>query len=127
MEADLPKVLSSLVLFLGLAAVACGSSGSGIGAPAPNGGGCVVSADCASGVCAKSQDFPGGYCTQGCSVTDPNSCPLGSVCIDDASGVPPNSGITAVCYQACNSNADCMRAGYQCLEKANHMVCRNGN
>ncbi len=121
------KVLSSLFLFLGLALVACSSGGSGgTGAGSP-GSGCSSSSSCNGGVCAQSQDFPGGYCTQGCTLNDPNSCPAGSVCIDDASGVPPGSGITAVCYQSCNSDADCTRAGYKCLEKANHMVCRNGN
>jgi hypothetical protein len=123
----LRRILSSLFLFLGFSLVACGSSGSGGMGTAQPGGGCASGGDCASGLCAKSQDFPGGYCTQGCSLTDPNSCPAGSVCIDDASGVPPNSGISAVCYQTCNSNTDCTRAGYQCLEKSNHMVCRNGN
>lgn len=122
------KVLSSLFLFLGLGLVACGGSGSGYaGGPAPTGGSCTTNAGCTGGVCAQSQDFPGGYCTQGCSLTDPSSCPAGSVCINDASGVPANSGITSVCYQTCTSNAGCLRPGYQCLEKANHMVCRNGN
>lgn len=121
------RVLASFLLFLGLALVAGGCSSSGSGGSAPSGSGCATTADCTGGVCATSQDFPGGYCTQGCSLTDPNSCPAGSVCIDDASGVAPDSGITAVCYQACNSNADCTRSGYQCLEKANHLVCRNGN
>ncbi len=121
------RILSTLFVSLSLALVACGSSGSGGAGVGQPGSGCATSANCAGGVCATSQDFPGGYCTQGCSLTDPNSCPAGSVCIDDASGVPPDSGIAAVCYQSCNSNADCTRPGYQCLEKANHMVCRNGN
>ena len=122
------RIVSTLFLSLTFALVACGSSGSGgAGGAGQPGSGCATSANCAGGVCAQSQDFPGGYCTLGCSINDPNSCPPGSVCINDASGVPPNSGISSICYQTCNSNADCTRAGYQCLEKANHLVCRNGN
>ena len=116
--------VSFLVFLASLALPACGSGGSG--GAAQTGGGCTTNADCATGLCVKSQDFPGGYCSQGCTLNDPASCPTGSVCIDDASGVPADAGISAVCYQACNSNADCARAGYACLEKASHMVCRNG-
>ena len=101
---------------------ACSSSSS---APS-TGSGCASSADCGGGLCVVSQDFVGGYCTKGCSLADPSSCPAGSVCIDDASGVPADAGISAVCYQSCRTSADCTRPGYACLEKANHMVCRNG-
>lgn len=73
-----------------------------------------------------SQDFPSGYCTQGCDVTNASGCPSGSVCIDDASGVPADAGVKGVCYQTCQTTADCGRPGFACLEKANHLVCRNG-
>lgn len=73
-----------------------------------------------------SQDFPSGYCTQGCELGNPSSCPAGSVCIDDASGVPADAGVTAICYEACQTNSDCGQAGFACLEKASQMVCRNG-
>lgn len=89
----------------------------------PTGGGCQTSAQCSGGICDVSSDFPGGYCTEACSMTDPASCPIGSVCINDASGAPP--GVSAVCYQSCHTNADCLRPGYACLEKANYLVCRN--
>ncbi len=114
-------LLFFLVSFL--APVACGSGSSPI---ASTGGGCTTSSDCASGLCVESADFPSGYCSQGCTLADPASCPGGSVCIDDASGVPADAGISAVCYHSCTQDADCTRAGYRCLEKANHMVCRNG-
>ncbi len=113
--------LSSALLLL---VVACSSGGSTTSATSV-GAGCASGGTCAGGLCAQSQDFPGGYCTQACSLSDPTSCPAGSVCIDDASGVPQDAGVTAICYQTCQTNADC-RSGYACLEKANHMVCRNG-
>lgn len=118
------RLLSALALVGAALFAACSDS-------TANGGGttgstCTSGASCAGGVCAKSQDFPNGYCTQGCKLTDPSTCPAGSVCIDDASGVPADAGITAVCYQACQSDANCTLPGFKCLEKASKMVCRNG-
>ncbi len=118
----MPRFVLALVVVVGLAA--CSSSSSSSNATQA-GGSCSDSSQCAGGICVHSQDFPNGYCTQGCSLSDPSSCPAGSVCIDDASGVPQDAGVSAVCYQTCQTNADC-RSGYACLEKANHMVCRNG-
>ena len=117
------KVLAPFILCVHM--VACGSSSTSSNTT-PTGGPCTSNAACAGGVCATSQDFPSGYCTIGCQLADPSGCPSGSVCIDDASGVPVDSGISAVCYQTCQNNSDCARAGYACLEKANHLVCRNG-
>ena len=113
------KALVTVALVL----VACSSSSS---SNVPNGGACGDAAACSGGLCAQSQDFPSGYCTQGCTLGDPTSCPAGSVCIDDASGVPASAGVSAICYQSCQSDADCTRPGYKCLEKANNLVCRNG-
>lgn len=98
---------------------------SGCGSGTPAGGNCTGGTACAGGVCLQSGDFPNGYCTQGCQLSNPSSCPSGSVCIDDSSGTAPDAGITSVCYQSCTSNGDC-RAGYACLEKAGHLVCRQG-
>lgn len=109
---------------------ACSGSDSTVGAggagATPTGGGCGAASTCSGGICATSGDFPSGYCTQGCSLGDPSTCPTGSVCIDDASGAPADAGVKALCYQSCTGSADCSRAGYKCLEKASHMVCRNG-
>jgi hypothetical protein len=91
------------------------------------GGTCGSSDDCAGGICAVSQDFPSGYCTQGCELGEASSCPSGSVCIDDVSGVPASANVTAICYRSCQTTADCARAEFECLEKANELVCRNGN
>jgi hypothetical protein len=115
-------VLARLLILTALVLV--GVSGCGGGTPA--GSGCTGSSTCGGGVCLQSQDFPGGYCSQGCQVSNPSSCPGGSVCIDDPSGAPADAGVTAVCYQSCTSNSDCTRAGFSCLEKAGHMVCRHG-
>ena len=114
-----------VVGILVVALFACGGSGSS-SSGTPTGGSCGNASACQGGTCAVSPDFPAGYCTKGCSLNDPTSCPGGSVCIDDASGAPADSGITAICYQTCQSSADCGRAGYACLEKASHMVCRQG-
>lgn len=116
------KVLCVLAV-TGLGACASGSDT----APAPTGGACSSSASCgATGVCATSQDFPNGYCTRGCALANPSSCPNGSVCIDDASGVPSDAGVSAICYQSCQNDADCTQPGFKCLEKASKRVCRSG-
>ena len=104
--------------------IQCGSSESNV---TSTGDHCTSGTSCASGICAVSSDFPSGYCTQGCRLADSSSCPAGSACIDDVSGVPADAGIKAICYQTCMTDADCGRLGYRCLEKANHLVCRNGN
>lgn len=119
----------ALVLFTLACLAACsGASSSSVSSSSgatPTGGGCASADTCSGGICAQSADFPSGYCTQGCSPSDPSSCPAGSVCIDDASGAPPEAGVKSLCYQSCQTAADCTRAGYSCLEKANHLVCRN--
>ena len=122
---DMPKrFVAPFVLGLGL--IACSSSSSSSSGTA-TGGGCTTSATCSGGICVTSPDFPSGYCTQGCQLANAASCPSGSVCIDDASGAPPDAGVTAICYQSCQQTSDCGgRAGYACLEKSSHMVCRNG-
>jgi hypothetical protein len=125
-EQAMNRFFSSAFLLIALSyGYACGGNSATAGGT-QNGGGCSSGGSCAGGVCATSADFPGGYCTTGCSLADATSCPNGSVCIDDASGTPADAGLTAICYQSCTTNADCTRAGYKCLEKAGHMVCRNG-
>jgi hypothetical protein len=116
--------LTALAL-IGAALVAACSDSTSTGGGA-TGSTCTSGTSCGGGVCAKSNDFPNGYCTQGCKLGDPSTCPSGSVCIDDASGVPADAGVTAVCYQACQTDANCTLPGFKCLEKASKMVCRNG-
>jgi hypothetical protein len=117
------KLLVSVAFLL---FVACSGASSSSPSSTANGASCSSAATCSGGLCAQSQDFPSGYCTEACTLSDPASCPTGSVCIDDASGVPADAGVSSICYQACGSDADCTRPGYKCLEKANHLVCRNG-
>jgi len=68
------------------------------------GAACTTDAPCAPGVCGTG--FPGGYCTQDCSV---DACPLGSRCVSNAT--------VAVCLQSCvgprTGQSEC-RAGYVC-------------
>lgn len=116
-----------LVSVLGACSGSASTVGPGGGAgTTQTGGSCGAASACSGGVCATSGDFPAGYCTQGCTLGDPSTCQAGSVCIDDASGAPADAGIKALCYQSCATDADCTRAGYKCLEKASHKVCRNG-
>jgi hypothetical protein len=118
------RVASALALVATLVLAACSDSTSS--SAGTTGSTCTTSTSCGGGLCATSNDFPNGYCTQGCTLGDPASCPSGSVCIDDASGVPADAGVKAVCYQACQTDANCSIPGFKCLEKASKLVCRNG-
>ena len=132
MDFPMGRQAAAWMVVLGLAfgtVVACSGSDSSVGAgggATPTGGSCAQGIGCSGGICATSGDFPSGYCTQACTLTDPSTCQTGSVCIDDASGAPADAGVKALCYQSCTSDADCTRVGYKCLEKASHKVCRNG-
>lgn len=112
-----------IVSFVGLAALCACSSDSNSGTA--TGGGCSTSDQCGTGLCLRSADFPNGYCSQGCDLGNPSSCPSGSTCIDDASGAPADAGVRAVCYQTCGSTSDC-QSGLACLEKSSKKVCRAG-
>lgn len=118
------RIVSALALVGLLVLAACSDSTSS--SAGTTGSTCTNSANCGGGLCAKSNDFPNGYCTQGCTLGDPTTCPSGSVCIDDASGVPADAGVKAVCYQACQTDTNCTIPGFKCLEKASKLVCRNG-
>ena len=86
---------------------------------------CSSAADCPRELCLRSTEFPNGYCSQACDPEDEGSCPRGSYCIDDASGAPPDSGVTSVCYQGCATDDDCQH-GLTCSEKEARLVCRAG-
>lgn len=115
-----------LSIFIAMSIAACSGTSAPASSTTANGGGCSSDTSCSGGICVESQDFPGGYCTTACKLSDPSTCPSGSVCIDDVSGVPVDAGASAICYESCQTDTDCKRSGYRCLEKANHMVCRNG-
>jgi hypothetical protein len=108
-----------LTQFLGLGviivAVACGGTQtapqtSSAGATkSPIGGACTSDAACETGLFCDTGD-PGGQCLKKCSSTA--DCGSGAVCSDEKK-----------CYHACQSKADCTRAGYTCVGKAPQMFC----
>jgi hypothetical protein len=73
----------------------------------PLGAACDADADCASGLCITSGDFPGGLCTEACGEEGP--CPAGFSCVSNASGI---------CLPSCETDADCARPGYICSEQS---------
>ncbi|MBK7858191.1 MAG: hypothetical protein IPJ65_06120 [Archangiaceae bacterium] len=85
-------------LLLLLCSMACGPT---VGDP------CTTDRDCLGRTCLN-DGLPGGYCTLSCSMSDPNTCPAGSVCIRDAI----RNGVNG-CFRSCASTRDC-RSGYSC-------------
>jgi hypothetical protein len=79
------------------------------GGKSPIGGGCKADDDCVGGLFCDKND-PGGQCLKKCSSSA--DCGSGSVCSDEKK-----------CYQACQSKADCKRAGYTCVGKAPQTFC----
>ncbi len=84
---------------------------------------CQGKADCEGGMClpelmySDPTGWPGGYCTQPCSVDDP--CPGGSDCLELGDG--------QYCIQGCATHGDC-RPGYLCQPVARVCLpdCRRG-
>jgi hypothetical protein len=95
-----------LVVLLGLCAapVACGTDDVG---PESRmvGGRCTTNNDCVTRCLVDATDYPGGYCTVGCTTN--GDCPAGSACVAREGGV---------CMATCRVSADCedYGAGYQC-------------
>lgn len=86
-------LLASLIIF---PLLGCGSS---------IGDTCSVNGDCGDERVCRA-DFPGGYCTQGCtSEGDTASCPSDSICTAQFRSL--------VCMTRCKEHSDC-REGYQC-------------
>jgi hypothetical protein len=56
--------------------------------------------------------FPGGYCTQDCSMGG-QPCPGGSTCRDTGGGGPGFP--SQICLETCNTGRDC-RMGYNCVQ-----------
>ena len=90
------------ILFLALISPACDEA-------APLGASCGADADCTSGFCITSGDFPGGVCTEACGEEGP--CPDGFACVSNSSGI---------CLEVCTTTADCSRAsdGWVCAEQS---------
>jgi hypothetical protein len=77
----------------------------------PVGDPCMDQVDCGNaGFCIdEGQGFPGGYCSQDCSMGPGGSmCPMGATCRGFGRG-------NAICLDACANNAEC-RAGYICVQ-----------
>ncbi len=81
----------------------------------PIGGPCTANTDCAATNLAPacldetSQHFPGGFCTQWCSLAG-DDCPLGSACV--AYGATATG--SGFCFPSCSTPADCA-PGYTCM------------
>jgi hypothetical protein len=77
--------------------------------PVPVGVTCASDSSCqpaSGGLClTPAQGFPGGYCTEFCSV---GSCPAGSLCVDVGAAGDP----LPLCFTTCTSS--CSRSGYVC-------------
>jgi hypothetical protein len=72
---------------------------------------CTADVECRTGVCSQGTEWPGGYCSSGCSVTR-QGCPPGSVCV----GAVGSDDDFGTCYESCDSHADCREAeGYVCV------------
>lgn len=56
--------------------------------------------------CRRSENFPGGYCTLDCASS---SCPDGTECT--------SWGYEEICAPNCESDADCPRSGYACVDE----------
>lgn len=99
------SIVLPLVSALSLALAGCGTDDTAGGL----GDRCSGAAECASGNCNLTGDFPGGLCTQAC--TKASDCPAGFACISNSGGI---------CMETCASNADCSRstAGWVCREQS---------
>lgn len=107
-------------------ATACATSFSCTPGPRPAGASCQIHNQCSATandpLCLVDPFFfgwPGGYCTEYCDLSAPD-CPAGSVCSDY---IFLQSG-NGTCMDSCNTDADC-RAGYQCLDFGEGLICVN--
>jgi hypothetical protein len=88
------------LLLLAVTAAACGPT---------VGDQCTTANDCLGQICWQGAAFPGGYCSQSCTVGDPTSCPSGTECVNNG----PNANPKAACYRTCTMATEC-RASYVC-------------
>jgi len=94
------------------------SSGSTDMGPQPS----AIGSPCSRNTCTApltcDENWPGGFCTELCSLTS-NPCPPDTVCVtvDNVSG-----GATKVCAPRCTSVSTC-RTGYECCTLALGGAC----
>lgn len=101
-------LFASLVFALTLALGGCASEVGNDGAKV--GGSCVVSGECTNdSVCRTGEDWPGGYCAQGCDTNE--DCADGALCSELEGGI---------CIVECGATGDCRSSeddgGYACSE-----------
>ncbi len=78
---------------------------------------CASADDCVGGACIREADdgWPGGTCGYpGCRLSGSGpaeTCPSGSVCVDDEDGSPE----IGICLPACSTSASSCRPGYACV------------
>jgi hypothetical protein len=83
---------------------------------------CATAADCGTEpewVCLTGEAFPGGYCTWGAVAAGFSECPTGShVHYPPQWDINPLEAfeIDAMCARTCQTDADCGRSGYGCME-----------
>jgi hypothetical protein len=74
---------------------------------------CVSDADCAGGRCAATSPlgpaFPGNYCTARCF--EDSDCGVGGACLVFEGSPDPGH-----CFESCQSDADCTREQYRCVQ-----------
>lgn len=74
---------------------------------------CDEDADCEGGSCAAAsplgKPFPGNYCTGRCY--EDAECGAGGACLVARASADPGH-----CYEGCETDADCARRGYRCVE-----------
>jgi hypothetical protein len=83
-------------VLLALGALGCGSS---------IGDACSTDQDCGGRTCGLADAFPGGYCTQRCTLGDDGTCPTGASCHVHHGEVD--------CLRTCHEDVEC-RSGYTC-------------
>jgi len=83
-------------LLFALVASGCGST---------VGDACRTDQDCGGRTCRRGEDYPGGYCTQHCTLGDNHTCPSGAWC--------EHHHGEDVCLRRCADDVEC-RAGLTC-------------
>ncbi|MEP7120357.1 MAG: hypothetical protein ABJE95_05595 [Byssovorax sp.] len=104
---------ASVVLLLGCASCTPSKTppdAAKLGARSPIGGACVTDASCEIGATCDLDD-PGGQCTKKCTTSA--ECGASNLC-------EPHE---KECFQACKTQADCLRPGYRCLGPPNATFC----
>lgn len=74
---------------------------------------CTTVDDCGDGLCLNRDYTPGGYCSKQCDLTDRDSCPAGTRCVEHGAARDLHA-----CFLECGSDTEC-RSGYTCQRLRN--------